>query len=115
MTEMNQPSPSPVPSQPPPADGKAITAMVLGIVSVVLCCIPAVGPACGTIAIVLFAKFNTAYNLSGQQLGGRGMAIAGLITGIIGAAFGLFYTIYWIFLSFIIKSATSSLGALPWK
>jgi len=87
--------------------------MVLGIVATVLCCLPAVGPACGIIAIVLFAKFNRAYHDSGQTLGGRGMAIAGLVTGIIGAAFGLFYTIYWIVAGLILGGAASS--GLLWK
>lgn len=101
------------PQQPPTkADGRAITSMVLGIVGTVLCCLPIVGVACGTIAIVLFAKFNKDYHASGQQLGGRGMGIAGLVTGIIGAAIGLLYTIYWVVAVLVLKSATS---ALLWR
>jgi hypothetical protein len=86
--------------------------MVLGIVSVVLCCLPAVGPVCGTLAIVFFAKFNSSYHASGQMLGGRGMAIAGLVTGIIGAAFGLLYTVYWVVWGMILGTATTAAGML---
>jgi len=86
--------------------------MVLGIVGTVLCCLPAVGLVCGTIAIVMFAKFNSAYHASGQTLGGRGMAIAGLVTGIIGTAIGLIYTIYWVVAGLILGTASR---ALLWK
>jgi hypothetical protein len=87
---------APPPRGPGKTDGRAIASLVLGIVSTVLCCMPAVGPVCGTLAIVMFAKFNTDFHQSGQALGGRGMAIGGLVTGIIGAAFGLFWSLYWI-------------------
>jgi hypothetical protein len=89
--------------------------MVLGIVATVLFCIPIVGIVCGTLAIIFFAKFNTSYRgmlNSGETLGGRGMAIAGLVTGIVGGALNLFYTIwYFVFVAFL-KTATSG---LPWK
>lgn len=85
--------------------------MVLGIVATVLCCLPLVGPICGSIAIVLFARFNGDYHRSGQQLGGRGMAIAGLVTGIIGCAIGLIYTIYWLFVGTILGGMAGFLGA----
>lgn len=98
---------------PPPtrSDGRAVTSMVLGIVATVLCCLPLVGPICGSIAIVLFARFNGDYHRSGQQLGGRGMAIAGLVTGIIGCAIGLIYTIYWLFVGTILGGMAGFLGA----
>jgi hypothetical protein len=84
--------------------------MVLGIVAIVLSCLPLVGVACGTIAIVLFAKFNSDYHASGQQLGGRGMAIAGLVTGIIGSAFGLIYSFYWLIWGLILGTASSGMA-----
>ena len=52
------------------ADNKAILSMVLGIVGTVLCCLPLVGPICGTIAIVFYVKYNAAYRASGNTLGG---------------------------------------------
>jgi hypothetical protein len=110
-----RPAPGHLPGPPTTTDGRAIASMVLGIVATVLCCLPAVGLVCGTIAIILFAKFNNSYKemlSSGQTLGGRGMAIAGLVTGIIGAAFGLLYTIYYIVWVMILKTATSG---MLWK
>ncbi|PID38165.1 MAG: hypothetical protein CSB49_07030 [Proteobacteria bacterium] len=95
---------APPPRGPRQTSGRAITSLVLGIVSIVLCCLPMVGPVCGTLAIVMYAKFNGDYRQSGQQLGGRGMAIGGLVTGIIGVAFGLFWTLYWILWGSLIAS-----------
>jgi hypothetical protein len=92
-----------------PADGKAIIGMIMGIVATVLCCLPLVGPVCGTLGIVFYAKFMRVFRESGETVGGKGMAIAGLVTGIIGAAIGLIYTIYWIIAFFIIGSSASLL------
>lgn len=105
-------SPAPGPPQPRGSDGKAIAGMVLGIVAAVLSCLPFVGPVCGTIAIVMYVKFNKAFQESGEQLGGKGMAVAGLVTGIIGAAFGLLWTIYYMFWVVIFGGAASG---LLWK
>ncbi|MBQ6252763.1 DUF4190 domain-containing protein [Ruminococcus sp.] len=71
--------------QPQGSKGKAIASMVLGICAVVFgCCVWAwLGLILGVIAIVLSVmviKNNEA---------GRGMAIAGLVCGIVGAATGL--------------------------
>ena len=100
---------APRPGPPLRTDGRAITSMVLGIVSVVLSCLPGVGLVTGTIAIVLFAKFNGDFHRSGQQIGGRGMAIAGLVTGIVGAALGLFYLLYWLLVGTVISGLGTSL------
>jgi hypothetical protein len=117
MNGTNQPpmmeSPYRTPAGPPPmkADNRAVISMVLGIIATVLCCLPAVGPACGIIAIVLYTKFNRDFNASGQKLGGKGMGIAGLVTGIIGTALGFLYTIYWIIWGVIMGTA----GTAFWK
>lgn len=91
-----------------PTDGRAITSLVLGIVSIVLGCLPLVGIICGTIAIILFIKVNSDFNERQGQLKGKGLAIAGLVTGIIGVLIGLFYTVYW----FFVGAVFSSLGTL---
>ena len=109
MDPYRTPSVGPAPQG---TDGKAIASMVLGIVAAVLCCVPFVGLVCGVIAIVLYAKFNRAFRESGEQLGGKGMAIAGLVTGIVGTAFGLFWTIYYTVAVVIVGSAASG---LLWK
>lgn len=65
----------------PQSSGKAVASMVLGILSII---IPWLGFILGIIAIVLA---NKAFKeISNYQLGGRGMAVAGLTTGIIGTA-----------------------------
>jgi hypothetical protein len=84
--------------------------MVLGIISVVFGCLPFVGLVCGTIAIVLYVKFNADFERGGQQLGGRGMAIAGLVTGIVGAVIGSFSLLYFIFVGSILGGL---LGSIP--
>lgn len=60
--------------------GLAIASMVLGIISVVLFCIPYIGIPCGVIALILGGV-----SLATKK-GGKGMAIAGLVCGIIGIA-----------------------------
>ena len=87
------------------ADNRAIASMVLGIVSIVLGCIPFVGIICGTIAIVLYAKFISDFSASGERLQGKGLAIAGLVCGIIGAAIGVLYGIYWLVVGVFLGSA----------
>ncbi len=66
--------------QGPPSSGLAITSMVMGILSVVLCGpflgIPAV--ICGHITLSRIKKLPTHYS-------GGGMAVAGLVTGYIGS------------------------------
>ena len=55
--------------------GLSIASMVLGIVSLVLCCIVYISVPCALLAII-FAEV-------GMKKGGKGMAIAGLVLGII--------------------------------
>jgi hypothetical protein len=74
----------------------AIPSMVCGIICIVTCCLPLVPVVLGIIAIVFFVKTNKRIRESGDSLGGKGMAIAGLVTGIIGLAIGFIYQIYWI-------------------
>ena len=55
--------------------GLSIAAMILGIVSVVLCCIWYIAIPCAILAII--------FGIIGKKRDGRGMAIAGLVLGII--------------------------------
>ncbi|MFB1049897.1 DUF4190 domain-containing protein [Paraliobacillus sp. JSM ZJ581] len=68
--------------QTPQASGKAIASMVLGIVAIIT---PWLGFILGIIAIVLASKAFK--EITQYQLGGRGMAVAGLTTGIISIVF----------------------------
>lgn len=58
--------------------GLSIASMVLGIVSVVLCCLWYVSLPCAILAII--------FGVIGKKRDGRGMAIAGLVLGIIAIA-----------------------------
>ncbi|MCL2542086.1 MAG: DUF4190 domain-containing protein [Nocardioidaceae bacterium] len=64
--------------------------MVLGILSIVIWCL---GIPLGIVAIVFAVLARREIDESQGSLGGRGMAIAGLVTGIIGLAV---CAIYWI-------------------
>lgn len=67
-------------------NGFSIAALVLGIVSIVCCCISYLGLVCAALAII-FAVLDKK-----QNEGMNGMALAGLICGIIGAVIAV-YTI----------------------
>ena len=72
----------------PQGKGKAIAALVLGIVALVLsCCCTYIGIICGVLAVI-FGILEIKKN--GE---GKGMAIAGTICGGIGALVGLVTTI----------------------
>lgn len=58
--------------------GLSIASMVLGIVSVVLCCLWYVSLPCAILAII--------FGVIGKKRDGRGMAIAGLVLGIVAIA-----------------------------
>lgn len=60
------------------ASGLAIASMVCGIVSIVLCCIWYISIILAIVAVVLGVINNV------KGLGGKGMAIAGIVTGAIG-------------------------------
>lgn len=57
--------------------GMAIAAMILGIVSIVLCCIWYISIIAGVVAIVLGIMYN-------KKNGKCGMSTAGIVCGIIG-------------------------------
>ena len=62
----------------PPNPSNAVTALVLGILGIVLC------PLLGPVAWVLGRKGEQEVDAAGGAVGGRGMATAGKVLGIIG-------------------------------
>ena len=64
----------------PPNASNAVTALVLGILGIVVC------PLCGPFAWALGRKGEQEIDASGGAVGGRGMATAGKILGIVGTA-----------------------------
>lgn len=67
-----------LPQEPQKASGLAIASMVCGIISIVICCVWYLAAPLAIAAIVMGIINNV------KQLGGKGMAIAGIITGVIG-------------------------------
>ncbi|MGB0653412.1 MAG: DUF4190 domain-containing protein [Thermoplasmatota archaeon] len=75
-----------------PTNGKAIAALVLGILA---CC--ALGPLTGVPALILGILANKEVQAGGFSEGSKAMAIAGIVLGAIGTLFG----IIWIFTFFV--------------
>jgi len=71
----------PPPYEPPKTNGKSIAALVLGILALA---IPYVGFVIGIIAIIFASLSLKEIRNTNEQ--GRGMAIAGLVCGIVGTA-----------------------------
>ncbi|MDF1606042.1 DUF4190 domain-containing protein [Nocardioides sp. YIM 152315] len=69
----------------PPTDGLAIGAMITGIAGLVMACAYGVGLLASPVALVLGRISMNRIDRSGGRLGGRGMALAGFILGIIGS------------------------------
>ncbi len=66
----------------PPANHKnAVLALILGIVSLIFCSL------CGPFAWVIGKRAVDEIDASGGRIGGRGLAQAGYICGIVGTAF----------------------------
>jgi len=78
------------PQQAPQTDGFAITSMVLGIIAVITCYF---GIILGTVAVV-FGHLSIKKIRKNPNLGGKGMAIAGLVCGYIGIAITLVFGIF---------------------
>lgn len=69
---------------PQQTSGKATAALVLGIVSILVC--PLI---CGIIGVIIGGQAKNEIDSSGGRLGGRGMAQAGVILSWIGIAWGV--------------------------
>jgi uncharacterized membrane protein len=78
---------APAPHPAGPTNGLAIAALVVGIVAIISGWIPFWGLIVGIAAIVLGI-------LGLRKAGGKGMAIAGLVTGALGALWGLVITAF---------------------
>lgn len=96
----------------PPSDGMAIAALILGIVSIPgICCYGVVGIAAGVTAIILGRMSLGKIRASGGMIGGRGLAQAGWITGLVGAILGTLYLI--VTIVFFIFGITNGFGTFP--
>jgi len=97
-----QPGPPPLGpgSAPPPNSGKAVAALVLGILGLVSCQV------LGVAAIVVGNQATAEIAASGGRLGGEGLAKVGVILGWVAVAL-LVLTLVGLFFFFVILAATS--------
>ena len=97
--------PSAPPPGPPQSIGLSVASMVLGIISLVIFCFWYISIPLAIIAIVL--------GVIGMKSGGKGMAIAGLVCGIVTIALVVLLLIGGLaFISFLNKEAAVAKDAL---
>lgn len=83
------------------SNGIAVTGMVLGIISIVLCWVPVLGLGLAIAGLILGVKgLKSSSNLNGK---GKGMGIAGISCGAVGTVFSVMYLIVWIFAVLVAK------------
>lgn len=85
---MNFPQPGVVVEPPPVREGigfKSVVSLILGIISLVCCCVPFIGVITGPLA-ALFGGLALRKN---EPSGGKGIAIGGLVTGLLGTLAGI--------------------------
>jgi len=92
----------------PPTQGNAIAAMVVGIVALVLACGYGVGLLGSPVAWWLGSTSIRQIDASGGRLGGRGLAQAGRILGIVGTV--LLVLLVALVVLFILLAGTPLLG-----
>ena len=89
----------------------AVAALVLGIISIPgICCYGIVGVAAGVTAVILGRISLGKIRASGGMIGGRGLAQAGWICGLVGAVLGLLYGLLQI--AFLIFGITNGFGTI---
>lgn len=80
--------------QPQPAPRRtsiaAIMSLILGILALVTCCIPVAGPVLGGLGLVFAIAAFILVGGSQGRLGGRGLAVGGMVCAIIGIIGGVF-------------------------
>ncbi|MBW3601811.1 MAG: DUF4190 domain-containing protein [Actinobacteria bacterium] len=93
MTQSRHDVPA-TPQAPPASNGAAIAALVLGILALVFALLPFtffLGVICGLAAAVLAAAGLRRASRPGVP--GRGMAAAGLVTGLLGVVLGVLWVV----------------------
>lgn len=92
-----EPGPYAVPvASPAPSNTLALISMIVGIVGAVASCACFVSVPAGVAAVIMGFIGRAQIDRSGGTQRGRGMALAGIITGGIGAAIGLLFIILWL-------------------
>ncbi|MDX2132150.1 MAG: DUF4190 domain-containing protein [Planctomycetota bacterium] len=90
MTTFPQPGFDVAPAQPTRTSIAAILSLVCGVLGLIACCIPVVSPALGVVGL-LFAVFAfLSIGRSNGAVGGRGIAVGGLVCSIVTVVLGIF-------------------------
>ncbi len=79
--------------RPIPTSGMAVTSMVLGIIGLALFCVWFIAVICDVLAII-FGAVALQQTKAGKA-GGQGMAIAGIVCGIVSLAGVVIYMAFW--------------------
>jgi len=74
----------------------AVSSLVCGIISVVVCWVPIAGLVLGIIAILHHSKAKKNIQANPQSFEGGGMAVGGLVCGIVGTVTSALYTIFYV-------------------
>ncbi len=72
-----------------PTDSTAIAAMICGITGIIFSCVWGLGAILGVIAVVMALNARKRLSRPNTRFRGRGMAMTGLVTGLIAIALGL--------------------------
>ena len=91
---------------PKPVEGRAIAALVVGILAPVsaFVLLGVTGVLLGAVAVFLGLTARRRIKQSGGALGGGGMALAGWICGLVGIGLGLLWAVYLLGLFFAMSS-----------
>jgi len=90
-------------SQSTQSSGKAITSMVLGIVSIISCmAYGIIGLPCGIIAVVFAKKARIAIQDGTAPVSSQGMATAGKVCGWIGIILSSLMLVYFLFIILVV-------------
>lgn|SRR5688572_29953096 len=90
------------------SNSKAVLALVMGIISIVLSWVPIIGTVLGILAIVFANQSKRLIAENPDLASTKGMTTGGLVTGIIGLCLSVIYLIYWIFAIFFFAAVASS-------
>jgi hypothetical protein len=93
MSQQPPPPPYGYPAPQQPNSGKAVTALVLGILGLVMC-----GPFTAIPAIIVGRNATREIDESQGRMEGRGMAQAGFVLGIVGTVVGGLAALFLVFM-----------------
>ncbi|HEX4058757.1 MAG TPA: hypothetical protein VHX87_10640 [Galbitalea sp.] len=100
-------APAPAPAAAGPKQTLSLVGFILGIVAVIFLWAPIFGLLVGIAAIIVSQMGHKR-----EPAAPRWMSLIGLIAGIVGAAFSLLFTLFWIFALIAEASVLGTVGSL---